>query len=86
MLVMSISLARPIIAARFMGHYTSDKRRFYRHYFDIGAAAEPVSTRNRRHRRDGQQRGAVHNRGLRFAGEIFLRRNQKPFAAALAGA
>ena len=27
------------------GHYTSDKRRFYRHYFDIDAAAEPVSTR-----------------------------------------
>jgi hypothetical protein len=27
------------------GHYTSNKRRSYRHYFDIGAAAEPVSTR-----------------------------------------
>ena len=61
--------ALPVLLSQigpFMGYYTNHKRRFYGHYFDIGAAAEPVS--------GWSAKGAMH---LRFTGEIFSRRNQQ---------
>ena len=58
-----------------------EKRRFYKHNFDLGPAAKPVSTQETLNwgafSVSGEpmppQRwpGAMHNGGLRFTGEIF---------------